>query len=95
MTWIVGVFLVMILFGGIARLLLAFRDPTEKASVPGRFPSRQSMLVLGMVNTLGGTVGLFCLANQLWSQLVIFLSILVVTSLPAIAFRVGTTNVKR
>ena len=92
MIWIAVAFLVVILLGGIARVLLAFRDPPEGATARAHFLGRQKMLVLGTVNILGSAVGLFCLANQLLSSLAVLIGVLVLTSLPEIAFRSGTTN---
>jgi hypothetical protein len=96
MMWITVIFLVVILFGGFARLLLAFRFrvPPQGTPAPGRFTTRQKMLILGLVNILFGTVGVFCLANRLLSPVEVFIAVLVITSLPQIAIRTGTTTAK-
>ena len=89
------VFLVVILFGGIARLLLIIRSP-GRVPLLGRFTTKQKMLVLGMVNIGFGAVG----GSYVWHtdcfyQWEVFIGVLVITSLPEIAIRTGTATSKR
>jgi cytochrome b subunit of formate dehydrogenase len=94
MTWIVIVFLTIILLGGLARLLLFFRR--ESASLPEteRSITRQEALTLAIASVASCSFGFFFLFAKILEPLEVLVGVVLVVSLMEVAIRSGASKFK-
>jgi hypothetical protein len=88
MIWIARIFLTISLLGGVARLLLFFLNGIDIVQSFGLTMSKQKMLVFGIVNIAFSILGFVLLATETFGPMEILFGILIMTSLPEIAFNI-------
>jgi nitrate reductase gamma subunit len=87
-TWIAGILLTISLLGGLARLGLVLLSPTGFVQVIGLSMSKQKMLVLGIVNITFSILGFVLLVAETFRPIEILIGVLLITTLPEIAFNI-------
>lgn len=93
MLWFVYVVLTIILIGGLARLLLAFRRSTAFAKA-GHSVEKQNLLTLGLANIIGSVFGLFCVLTRALEPLQALIGVLLATSLLEVVIRSASSKTK-
>ena len=88
MIWIARIFLTISLLGGVARLLLFFLNPTDSIQVIGLSMSKQKLLVLAIVNIAFSILGFVLLVTETFGPMEILFGVLLITTLPEIAFNI-------
>lgn len=89
MAWIAGISLTISLLGGLARLGLVLLNGSDILQVIGLSMSKQKMLVLGIVNITFSILGFVLLVTETFGPMEILIGVLLVTTLPEIAFSIG------
>jgi hypothetical protein len=78
---------VVILFGGVARLLLTVTKRVELLPIPERSVKKQKLRMVGVANIIGATFGIYFLVARSGPPLDILIGVVLVTSLVEIAIR--------
>jgi len=78
---------VVILFGGIARLLLTVTKQVQSLPLPKRSVKKQKLRMVGVANIVGAAFGIYFLIAGTAPPLDILIGVVLVTSLVEIAIR--------
>src|SRR6266851_8119624 len=89
MIWLASLLMIIFLLGGVARLVLFFRNGATWQKSERRL-SGKSLLSVAVVNIAFASVGLYCLFVRIFDPLKILIAVLLVTSLVEISLTMAS-----